>query len=284
MDTTKPTEKPYLSNSQLQMYEKCGEMYRRRYIMKEIIPPGFRMLKGTGVHGGAKINFTQKIESHVDMPVKDIIDASVSEFDMALQKGSVLLTSEEEAVGKSKVEGQVRDSIAAVSSVYALEVAPLYQPVLVEKKHKIELVHSTHDLVAVMDLADDKKRVIDLKVTGKKKSQNDVDVDEQLTFYALIHLGVTGELPSAVMFENIVDRTSAKTLKRTTERNSVSSTRSADDCRSLVHRINTMIHGLDKGVFIPANATSWWCNEKWCGYAHTCPYYIKPKGAIQEEA
>ena len=46
----KPDEKPYLSPSQMGMYCRCGEQYRRRYIEKEIIPPGFALIKGGSVH------------------------------------------------------------------------------------------------------------------------------------------------------------------------------------------------------------------------------------------
>lgn len=273
-------EKPYISQSQLTTYEKCGEIFRRRYIEKEKIPPGIAMLRGTGVHHGAKYNFQQKIESRKDLPVKDIVDVAVASLEFEMGKSGVILTTDEEGRGKSIVVAETKDSVAALAAVYSVEMAPEYQPVIVEERQRIILPTSTHDLLAIMDLADDKDRVVDIKCTSKKKTLNDAHTDEQLTFYALAFYAKTGKLPSEVRFENFVDRT----LKsgRKTERNLLISTRTADDCQSIISRINAMIIGLRKGVFIPAHSGSWWCSERFCGYARTCPYFIKPKGATQE--
>ena len=57
----KKIEKPYISPSQLNTFENCGEAYKRRYLDKEIIPPVVAALRGTGVHRGAEMNFVQKI-------------------------------------------------------------------------------------------------------------------------------------------------------------------------------------------------------------------------------
>jgi hypothetical protein len=79
---TEPTEKPHLSQTQLTMYEKCGESYRRRYCdcEGEKIPPGIALVKGTGVHGGSKANFKQKIETKEDLSRKKIIDISEKNY------------------------------------------------------------------------------------------------------------------------------------------------------------------------------------------------------------
>ncbi len=36
--------------------------------------------------------------------------------------------------------------------------------------------------------------------------------------------------------------------------------------------VNTMIQGLAKGVFVPAQPTSWVCDPRYCGYYPTCKY------------
>jgi len=84
-------------------------------------------------------------------------------------------------------------------------------------------------------------------------------------------------LPKEVRFENFIDRYTEKTGKRVTERNCLVSTRTLDDLGVTTARINAMIEGLKKGVFIPTNRMSWWCNERWCGYARTCPFFTKSK-------
>ncbi len=132
-------KKPYISASQLGMYERCGEQYRRRYIEKERIPPGVALLKGTGVHGGARVNFRQKVETHEDLPKKDIVEISVTEFERSYQNQGVLLTAEEESIGLQKVMGETKDSVVTLSGLFADEVAPVYQPAFVEESYRITI-------------------------------------------------------------------------------------------------------------------------------------------------
>lgn len=259
-------QKPYISQSQLTMYERCGEQYRRRYIENERIPPGIAMAKGIGVHNGAKVNFHQKIESHEDLPHDEIIEAAVAEYETVVNKG-ILLTPEEETVGVSRVIAQAKDSVVVLSDLFANQVAPEYQPTIVEEEIRIVMPNAPIDFVTRMDLIDDRDIVTDIKTSGKKKPQSEVDMSEQLTFYALAYLHRTGRLPAAVRLENLVD-------KANPERQMLESIRTDRDLECILARINAMLDGIRKGVFIPALATSWQCDPRYCGYALTCPYHM----------
>lgn len=257
--------KPHISQTQLICYEKCGEIYRRRYIEGDKIPPPIVMVKGSGVHGGSKANFKQKMESHKDLPTQDIIDISVSEFDNKLSADGILLTPDEVTKGYKNVIGEARDAVEVLSGLYAEEVAPVYQPQFVEQKHTVELPNASHDLVAYMDIADTKDIVVDVKTGKKKRNQKDVDIDEQLTFYTLVFLGITSRMPAGVCFECLID-------KKIPEHQRLESTRTKEDLNTIVARINTMIQGLKQGTFMPAPAMAWWCSPLYCGFWRTCPY------------
>lgn len=258
-------KKRYISASQLQMYERCGEQYYRRYILKEIIPPGIALLKGSGVHGGARVNFRQKIESKQDLPPKDIVEIAVTEFERTFNERGVLLTAEEESVGLKNVLGETKDSVVRLSDLYAQEIAPAYQPVFVEESYRVVIENSPYDLLAVMDLADENESVVDLKTAGKSKTQKEVDTSEQLTFYSLVYKAKTKKLPKKVVLETMVDT-------KVPKRQSLVSERNDQDLKVLVERVNTMIHGLAKGVFVPAQPTAWICSPTYCGYFPTCRY------------
>lgn len=251
---TEPTEKPHISQTQLTSYECCGEAYRRRYCEGEKIPPGIVMVKGTGVHGGSKANFKQKIESKIDLPRADIIDISVSEFDNSVKKG-ILLTQEEESIGYQNIVGKARDSVMTFGGLYADYVAPEYQPQFVEQKHKIEIPTASHDLLCYMDIADIRDIVTDLKTASKKKNQKEVDDSEQLSFYALVFKAITGHLPSAVRLETLI--LTPKIQKP--DHQMLEATRTIDDLQVILNRINAMLKGIKAGIFIPALATSWQC-------------------------
>jgi len=264
---TEPTEKSCLRQSQLTSYERCGEAYRRRYIEGEKIPPGIVLVKGTGVHGGSKVNFAQKIDSKIDLARQDIIDISVSEFDNQVNKYGVLLTTEEETIGYHKVIDEARDSVMTFGGLYADYVAPEYQPKFVEEEHRIEIPTASHDLMCHMDLADIRDIITDLKTTKKKKTQKEVDDSEQLSFYALVFKALTGHLPSAVRLEVLVDKSKPERQTPVLE-----ATRTMDDLQVILNRINVMLKGLKAGIFIPALATSWQCSPKYCGYFPTCKF------------
>jgi hypothetical protein len=124
--------KPHASNTQIEMLCRCGESYRRRYIEGEIIPPGIAALKGTGLHRAAETNMRQKIDSHVDLPAREIVDAAVSAFETQVH-GGLSLTDEEMGRGASIVVGEAKDDVAELADVHARQQAPDYQPILVEQ-------------------------------------------------------------------------------------------------------------------------------------------------------
>ncbi len=257
--------KPYISASQLTLYETCGEAYRRRYIEGERIPPGMAAHKGSGVHGGAQYNFTQKIDTHKDLPIDDIIEVAITSFEKRLNSDDVLLLPEEVEQGRKVIIGKTKDAVSRLTTLLAEEVAPKYQPILVEQKQKILLPKSSHDLVCILDLADDKDRVVDFKTGTKKKPKGMADESEQLTFQALTFKAHTGRMPSEITLECLID-------KKVPENQTLTTTRNMAHIEGLIARINTMQAGIEAGIYIPTTADNWKCSPRWCGYFQTCPY------------
>lgn len=264
--TAASAAKPYLSPSQLQMYCRCGEQYRRRYICKEIIPPGIAMHVGSGLHAGAEVNFNQKIESHTDLSPQEIIDAAVAGFDARIARDGYQLSEEEASIGAGKVLGQARDTLVGITEIHAKQQAPDYQPVAVEIGTRIELPDASHDLYGIADLWDDHARVVDLKTASRKKPQSEASKSLQLTFYAAAYAAINGELPSECRLDVVT------TTKRP-DRQVLATKRTLADIHVLVARVNAMLDGLAKGSFPPALPDAWHCSIRWCGYALTCPYY-----------
>ena len=111
--------KKHLSPTQLGMYLRCGEQYRRRYIEKEIVPPGIALIKGGSVHKAAETNFRQKIESREDLPIKDIREAAAANFDGQIASGYIL-DPDERAIGAKKVLGVAKDSTIKLVDIYVI--------------------------------------------------------------------------------------------------------------------------------------------------------------------
>jgi hypothetical protein len=279
-----PAVKPHISPSQLSTYENCGEAYRRRYIEKEVIPPGVAALRGGAVHKGAEMNFKHKLEAKTDLPAKDIVDRAVAEFDGRMKAEGLFLAPEEQARGMDVVVGEEKDATARLAGLFAREVAPVYQPTSVEDKVRIELPSSPRDILGILDLtativAAPEKGVgiIDYKTGRKTKLQRDFDVSPQLSLYDLTFRSKHGKAPDFIQVEQLI------ALKSGDKRVVNPTTRSTPDFKAAVARVNAMVSGLEKGVFMPAAAGSWNCAPKWCGYFQTCPYVNAERRAAAEE-
>ncbi len=258
------SDKPHVSPTQLDMHAKCGMQYHFRYVEGIIIPPGTAMMKGTSVHGAAKVNNRQKIESHKDLPIAELKEAAAAAFEGA-QSGGYRLDDEERDRGEKVVMGEAKDRAVAMTEVYGKEIAPAYQPGFVEKRFRI-LLPGPRDLVGIIDMADIRRNVVDLKTTAKKKSQADADASLQLTTYAAGHKAITGHDAASLKLETVV-QTKTKTYRQTLQ-----TSRTAASQQVLANRINAMTESLAAGVIVPAPPSAWWCSRKWCGYHSMCPF------------
>lgn len=257
--------KPHLSVTQIDTHNKCPEAWRRRYEDKDIIPPGFALIRGRAVHQGAEFNFRQKTESHVDLPVSQIVDVAVAQVD-AETAGGVSLTPDEIGRSVAVVKGETIDEVAKLARLHAIVQAPEYQPVAVEETIRVSLPQSSHDLLCVIDLVDDRGAVIDLKTSGKAVSQSDADASIQMTAYHFAKEAQTGTPPTELAFDVMISKGS--TLKR----QRITTERDQQDVNALGERFGAVVGSITSGVFAPAAVGCWWCSAKWCGYHSTCRF------------
>jgi len=231
----------------------------------EIIPPAVAMILGRAFHKGAEVNFSQKIDSHVDLPAKDIIDAAAAAFDTDLAGGYVL-SEDEQARGAKVVVGEAKDQTVRLAECHATQQAPDYQPVAVEHKSRILFPSASHDLVAITDLRDDRRRVTDFKTAARKPPADTAHKSTQLTIYAAAYLFDIHEPCSEVRLDVV-------TKAKAPARHVLRSHRSRAAFQVLIARVNATLNAINKGSFPPASPDAWCCSLKWCGYARTCPYF-----------
>ena len=251
-----------ISYSRLNCYLRCGEQYRRRYIEKEIIPPGIALIRGISVHKGVELNNRYKLEKGKDIIKKDLIAITDSEFSKTLKAEGVFF-SREEISQKKKLIGAGRDDTVKLTGLYSDEVAPLIMPKKIEMK--FEMPCEEHTLTGRIDNIDAEDALRDTKTANKKKNQNEVDCSDQLTFYALAHEYLFGKPPTKIVMDTLVCTKIAKYDPIITKRNH-------DDITMLIRRIYAVIEGMKKGVYLPSDPTKWQCNPRWCGYYETCKY------------
>ena len=256
--------KSHISHTQLAMYWRCAEQYRRRYPEGEKLPPGIAQLTGGAVHKGAQTNFDQKIESHEDLPASEIMDASADAFEEAT-KGGYSLSQEEASTGREKVLSAAKEQTVRLAKVHAIEQAPDYQPTQIEHFTYIKFTHASVDLLAITDLRDDQNRVTDFKTAARRKPVTEAHNSIQLSIYAAAYRLDTGQNPSEVRLDTLL-----KT--KASGRQLLISHRADLDYRVLTSRINTTLCAIEHSHFPPCSPDAWVCSDRWCGYWRTCPY------------
>jgi len=269
------SRKPHVSPSALDMYLRCGEQYRRRYVLGEKIPPGVALVKGGAVHKAAEVNFRQKVASHVDLPASEMLEAAAAHVDATVKAEGLLLGPDEAQRGVAAVKDEIVDRAVVLTELFARRVAPAVQPALVEQFVTIELPGHERDLLGRLDVVDVGDRIRDLKTGARRKTQNDVDRSDQLTYYDAAFRKLTGRAPAGVTMDVLLDqkRPDVQTLH---------SDRSDTDRQVFLNRLNAMLAGVKAGSFPPAPLGAWCCSPKWCGYWHSCSYVNSERKAAAE--
>lgn len=257
-------ERPHLSHTQLDVFARCQERYRRQYLEREKPPRGVYAARGVALHRAAQTNWEQKIASFEDLPMADVLDAAAASYDDEIARG-VELSRDQARMGRGVVIGRERDQAVALARTYRQKIAGDYQPTLVEEHVSIEL-SGTHDLWAVIDCATLDGEVVDLKTTTRRLTQADADHSMQLTIYAAAYEVVFGAAPKAVRLEVM------QCWGESPSRRRLSSVRTLDDYRVLDARVSVMLATLEAGYFAPAPIGAWWCNESRCPFWSTCKF------------
>lgn len=268
-----------ISPTQVLLYGKCPLMYFFRYVEGKRIPPGIALKKGSSYHKAAEHNFVQKIKSGLDLPEKDIVEVAVSEFEKGVQEEELMFTEEEKSIGTDKVIGKTKDAMVPLAQLYSKEIAPSYQPVIVEETVTLDL-NEKYFLFGKIDLGTDKEEIIDLKTGGRAKPANAADIDEQLDMYTLAYFYKLSKLPLAVALDTAI-QSETKTKGLVTRRQCLMSKRDEDDIKVTKNRTVLTLNALDAGIFAPCARGSWNCNPKWCGYFMPCMFKDK-NGNIKE--
>lgn len=280
-------EKPRLSPSSIGTYLRCGEQWRRRYIEGDRIKPGAAMLAGTGAHAAAAADLVEKLRSGKLLTVEQVKDIARDEFTREWENSDIELSEEEKKIGLKKVFGSNVDLSVLFADGHHREFAPKITPVpdRVEWTWRVT-TDLPHDILGVIDRMETikvvengkrvtRRRVSDFKTTSSKKkpAPDAAGESDQLTSYAIASTVCDGVEPESVALHTL--RAERQTDGSLVARPYVSiAKRTAQDYDSFWRKFESVSVGIDREVFLPAQrGMDWWCSEKWCGFAATCPFY-----------
>lgn len=258
-------EKPHLSISQLNMLSKCGEQYRRRYILNHKIPPGIALLVGSAVDRTVTRNLGRKMETRFLLSEAEVADLAAHEYNEQWNQGEVALTEDEALLGLKAARGMGLDKSVRLARLHAAQLAPAINPTHLQRKVEVELKGYPYDLLGYIDIQEGARAIRDTKTTAKTPPADVADKDDQLTIYAMMAKVIDGIIPEKLCLDYLIDTATAKAKSFETQRDT-------EDFKPILHRVETASIALEKGVFVPARESDWWCNARWCGYHSTCAY------------
>jgi len=253
----------FITSSMLNMFQRCPEQFRRRYLEGEIIPPGISARIGTAFHKAAEENHKYKLVHDEDLPKDYLQDLARDTYKKLVEEEGVYLTPEEITEAK-KLIAEGLDTTITLTGLYRDKVAPEIQPLLVEKEIFIQINELSIPLRGTLDLVTKDYLIIDFKTATRKWNQEQVDGLLQPTFYWFMAVA-EGISPYKFVFKILIKKSHP-------EIQTLETTRNKEALWALIQRAKILIQAIEKGVFPPTNPDNWWCSPKFCGYYATCPY------------
>ena len=256
---------PQLHWSQISMYTRCPEQFRRRYIEGEILPPGVGAISGTGLHKAVELDLTRKIEVGELAPEEEVTEAARDSVAKSFDAPEgVFLNNDEKAEGADAVKAKAIDAAVSCASLHHNELAPLAAPRQVERKWVLDIPNFPFDLAGTID-CDDGDTIWDWKTSKNTPTADDANLSGQVTMYSLAKLTLDGILPAANL-GYVVKLKKPKTMVLPTQR-------TREDFAPLLRALERIAEAIDKNIFPFASMTSprpWCCSPRWCGFYKTC--------------
>lgn len=218
------------------------------------------MARGLAVHKAVEYNMEQKVTSHEDVPVGDMLDAFSTSWDDLSAEG---LRDDEE-----KDAGEVKDGGIALTRLHHTEVSPTIQPIWVEKPVQFDINGVTYS--GQIDLADEMGRIRDTKTTKNRPKPESYLFG--MTGYAIAARQLTGEEETDVILDYVV---ATKTPYYLPVSNG-GPVHVADIVR-FANTIDVVAQSIEAGRFVPNGIASIGTCEYMCGYRDICPYYMGKK-------
>lgn len=265
----------HLSPSSIDSFWKCAEAFRRERIAKIPTPASDKMLFGSAFGKAAERNYVSKMETGNDLPDKQMRDVTGDSFNEVVEeeKGKREISWHEFGTPAKAQTGVMTAMLGSTSLPgYHQVVAPTITPVAVERSFE-HVTKSGLTIKGRIDLETADGGVIDIKTTGRAKTQAELNKDNQARAYLWAR---EKEGNPATRFSwHVVKRNITKPGLDTTlsirQADTVAFERLVDmTARTISSYVRE--YGED-GPWPPAPPMAWWCSPTTCSfYAKGCPW------------
>jgi putative RecB family exonuclease len=244
-------ESKHISVSQIKMFLRCPLQYKYRYIDNLKIPPTSSLTLGKSIHAAIEGNYSQKIETKLDLPSEKVLDLFSDRWEM---EAAETVFNEDEKAGTTKDDG------IKMITVYHEQISPTIQPKLVEQEFNLSFENVSYTLKGIIDLVTIDEKIVDHKTAKRSMVDADVTSNIQLTCYSLAYRSLFGTPERELRFDVMV-RTKIPKLQQ------ISTLRTQSDIDRFLKLVGYVSKAIQSGIFYP-------CEDRqtcsWCSYRRIC--------------
>lgn len=240
----------YLSPTQVNMYLRCPKQYEFRYVEGLKIPPAAKMVEGSCMHTALDSNNKSYITRKKNLPSGELYEVFADTFSDTQDTIGDWGEDNESTIMMRGQEGLKR---------YCGGIAKTYKPHRSEKKvtPKIKGIPFLAFIDTIGTMGSSKNKIIvDYKVSGRAKSQSDVDNSLQLWVYMEAE-----KLRSSALCVFTPKKVDMK----------ICSQPYSQHTQTRLHSIvKDTATAISAGNFPRCGPDNFLCNRKWCGYYDRC--------------
>lgn len=244
-----------LTQSMIGMFEKCGMQFYFRYIEGIKIPPAAALSVGHSVDTGITTNLSQKIQTQVDLPEGDVLDATSTAFEKVRAE-----TDWQDLNPDSQ-----KDVAIGCVKAHHKEIAPKIEPIATQ----ITMKHELPELVleGTADIIEKDGTIADSKTAKSAYDEDAVHTSLQAAVYSYLYAQTTRQLPKGFRFDVMVKptvRLPARTMQ-------VTGQVTQGQVNNAIERAKIVERAVKAGIFPYASEQGYWCSKKMCGFWNMCP-------------
>lgn len=258
-----PSSKPRYSQSELQLFLKCGKQWEFRYVRGLKLAPRGAMTLGSAIDRAVSANLVQKIRSRVDLGEREALEIYSDDFDR--RAGETEWRDEE--------PGEQKDLGVALLKAHHEVVAPAIDPETVQERFLLE-TSAGYELAGVIDFTERGGVIGDTKTSRTAYDPGAARRALQPALYDLAYEALRGRPSAGFRYDVLIKSGAGKSPARRVQQ--VSAKLGQDD-RHWFFETATHVHrAIRAGVAMPAPEGAWYCSPRWCGYWSRCKGREKP--------
>lgn len=244
-----------ISVSKMRCLLSCSLKYYFKYVAKLPSPMCGALLLGKSVHAAAESSMRFKMEKESDMPLDTILDVFSQSFEGFQQNEPVDLEGED--------KGKLKDSGYALTRLFATEVLPSKNPVLIEHEFNIPFDNTNYVYRGFIDEISADGVVSDLKTAAKSWPEDSLTNggDLQMIGYAFAYRQLFGQPEKGLRLEILVKNKTPKLQILTAE------PRTDKEIDRFLKIMGSCVALIEQKIFVPASSRF---NCATCSFSEEC--------------